>query len=134
MGKIKVEGLDELRKKLAELPTTIEKKILREELRGATKEIASEVKPLVPVGETGFLSRSIKVRSAKRKKGRIAFLAQIGEGAFKGESFYGSFVELGTTDQPAQHFMERGAEKVLPRLANDFPERIAKRIEDEGAK
>lgn len=126
-----VAGGDKLVKALKGLESKIANKILRTEIRAATKEVAAEIKELAPVGETGMLRRAVRVRSAKRKKGRIGFQAQIGEGSFRGDTFYGSFVDLGTNKQPAQHFMEDGFKKKADQLKSELPERIWKAIQSE---
>lgn len=128
-----VKGVKELKRALDKLEQKIRTKILRTELRGAAKELAADVKENAPVGETGKLRRAVRVKSAKRKKGRIAFNAQIGEGSFKGETFYGSMVELGTAKQPAQHFMEQTFEAKASQIAAQVPQRIMDAIK-KGAK
>ncbi len=55
------------------------------------------------------MQRAIKVRAGKRKKGRVAFEVSIDQKNFP-EAYYGSFVDLGTSGQQGQHFMEKGFE------------------------
>ena len=119
-----IKGTDKLLKALKTIPGTVVNKILRTELRAGTKEIAADIKELAPVGETGVLRRAIRVRASKKKRGRIGFEAQIGEGSFKGDSYYGAFVDLGTSGQKPQHFMERGFEKKADELKTSIPTKI----------
>lgn len=133
MAKSYVQGDKALGKALKRLGPAANK-ILRKVLRAGTKEVANEIKSIAPVGETGQLKRAIKVRAAKRKKGRIAFMAQIGEGSFKGETFYGSFVDLGTAKQDPQDFMEKPFDQHAGRVGDEILEETWKAIEAEWKK
>ena len=89
----KVEGLDELKKRLDRLPDNLERNVLRGAIRAACKPIVNEAKARVPVlgavfdvssGRfvssrrvalldsrriAGALKRSIRARSVQRKNG-----------------------------------------------------------------
>ena len=127
-SKTSVTGQDKLFKALKKLETKISNQILRTELRAGAKEMAVEIKATAPTGETKMLKRSIRVRSAKRRKGRIGFVATTDAKNFP-EQFYSSFVELGTKKQPAQHFEKDAFDKLAPELAHELPQRIWKQIE-----
>lgn len=53
----------------------------------------------------GQLRDSLKVRAMKSKKGRIGVVVQTREGDYKGDTFYGAFVEYGTSKMAAQPYM-----------------------------
>lgn len=131
MAKSSVQGDKALLKALKKLGPAANK-ILRKELRAATKEIAAAVKAVAPVGETKQLRRAIKVRSLKRKKGRIGLRISIDKG--QDQKFYAPFVELGDSTQKGQDFMEKPFEQLAPPLAEDLPRRIWARIEAEAKK
>jgi len=125
-----VRGSKELIKALQELEPKVSKKILRTELKKGAKEIAEVAKELAPTGPTGVLERSIKVKSARGKRGQIGFNAEIAKG--KGEEndgWYGAFVDLGTEHQKAQHFMERAFDAKAEQLADEIVDRIWAGIE-----
>jgi HK97 gp10 family phage protein len=62
-----IRGLPELRRKLAELPDKVEKKVLRSAWRKTAKTLQVAVKAKTPV-DSGELKKRITVRAAKRKK------------------------------------------------------------------
>lgn len=107
---IKVKGLDKLMKKLARLPKKVANKVTRQAIRAGLKPIAAAAKSNAP-SRSGKLKRAVKVKAGKRKKNRISLNAQIGEGSFKGETFYGGFVNFGTSRQEANDFMGRAFEE-----------------------
>jgi HK97 gp10 family phage protein len=129
-----VQGTKDLIKKLKQLEPRIANKVLKVELRAAIKEISTAIKANTPVGETKQLKRAIKTRAAKSRKWRIAFNSQIGAGNFKGSTFYGAMVELGTEYQEAQHFMQETFDAKSNEMKADLPRRIAEGIEREAAK
>lgn len=126
--KEQVQGIPQLVKALQELEKKLSNQILRTELRAAAKEVAADIKENAPVGETGDLRRAVKVRSAKRKKGRIGFSASFAKSK-AADAWYGPFVDLGTAHQPAQNFIEKSFDSKAEQLKNELPQRIAKRIE-----
>ena len=94
-GAVSLRGFAEFEKKLRALPGKVARKVVRQALREGAKIIQAEAKARVPV-DSGKLKKSIKVRAAKsRKKGTAAVVVQTGQGDFKGETFYGAFLEYG---------------------------------------
>jgi HK97 gp10 family phage protein len=91
---IKIQGGSKLKSVLDELPKKIQNKILRTAMRNAAKVIAEETKAQAPV-LSGVTRAAVKVRAAKRRKGSIGFTVQVGQGSYKGKTFYASFVEFG---------------------------------------
>lgn len=138
----KIEGLEELEKKLVELGKQ-SKKLMRKALRKAAKPTLSEAKALVPV-KTGAVQRSLKIRSGKSGKGRVSIIIGTAKKWFTGTFFYGAFQEfthyigsrkLGNKRHVYQgkHFLERAwdstkgealsiAETELKRLVEDAAE------------
>lgn len=89
-----VTGIKGLDKALKALPAKIEKKVLRQAMRKGVKPIQAAAKANVPV-RSGTLKKAIKVRAMKRKKDRLGVLVIVGQGDFKGETFYGAMIEYG---------------------------------------
>ncbi len=117
MAEVHIKGLDELKKKLAELPLKIEQNIVRGALRAGAKVIAEEAKRLCPVGteDGGALRDSIRVSAQRTEKGKVkvAVKAGGGKGAGKGKAkdqvYYAHMVEFGT----AAHFIKPKTSKSL---------------------
>lgn len=83
--------------KFKSLAIGLQKKILREALRPAAKEILDEAVRRAPK-RSGALAKSLKVKAAKRSrktKDRVSFNVITAQGWFKGETFYAGFQELG---------------------------------------
>mgnify|MGYP001009153993 CR=1 FL=1 len=94
MDKIVCTGAKEIELALAELEKRIANKIIRRVMRESMKPIAVAARENAPV-ETGVLRSAIKVRAMKRSRGRIGIMVMIGEGDFKGDTYYGGFQEYG---------------------------------------
>lgn len=93
-----ISDIAELDRKLAELPKKLRNKGATKATRAAAKIVLVDAKQLVP-HDTGALEASIKVRARKRSrrnKGTVGHSVTTSEGLFKGDEFYGGFVELGT--------------------------------------
>jgi len=103
---LKLKGARELDRKLARLEKRTAKKVMRKALRAGGKVILAEAKRRAPK-RTGALAASLKVRAAKRSRRRrgVAVIVATAEGWFKGDEFYGAFVELGTEDMEAQPYV-----------------------------
>jgi HK97 gp10 family phage protein len=89
---VKIKGLAELEKALAELPDKIERNILRSALRTGAKVIEAEAKTQVPV-RTGRLRDSIRV-SVRLRGGKPVATITAG-GRKKGQAWYAHLVEFG---------------------------------------
>ena len=137
---IKIDGLAELGKQLESLPAKVAKKILRPAIRKASKPLAAECKATAPVGPTGNLKRSFKVRAMKmkgrrRKNGVGVVITSPGSG----RAPHAHLVEKGTALRrtkkgrvtgvmPANPFMQRAAEKTFPAVVQIFKNELATRL------
>lgn len=101
---IKLEGAKELEKKLKSLEPKIAKKLVRQSLRKAAKPILAVARTKCPV-DTGTLKKSIKIRAMRRKKNSFGVLVGTALKWFTGDTFYGAFVEFGTSKMSARPFM-----------------------------
>jgi len=99
-----ITGAKELERKLLGMEPKLGRKVVRQALRKAAKPILARAKALVPV-VSGALKKSLKIRALKRKKHRYGVMVATSEGWFKGDEFYGAFVEFGTSKMPPHPFM-----------------------------
>lgn len=88
---ITVQGLSDLQKMLDELPAKIEANIMRGALRQGANVYRDRARANAPVGKTGRLKKSIKVKTTLRKGKAISQIVAGG-----GDAFYAKFVEFGT--------------------------------------
>lgn len=144
--RVTVQGDKKLLAKLNRLGRTEANKVIRTALRAGSKTIADETKRLAPVGQDrgshkkGTLKRAIKVRAMKRKRGRIGTMVQIGQGFFKGATFYGGFVALGHKigsrklggsrgQVPANEFMKTAVKNKEKQVLSQFGRDVGAGIE-----
>lgn len=102
----KITGIKEIDKALSELEPKLAKKIIRKTLRDSAKIVREEVKQTAPF-ETGELKAAVKVKAGRRRRNSISVQVQIGEGDFKGQTYYASFLEYGTKDIEPLGFMRK---------------------------
>lgn len=92
--KVKIEGINEAIKNLKILGDKMQRKAVASSLRDGTKLLKSAVQADAPV-KSGATKAAVKVRAGKRKKGKVSMMVSIGEGWFKGATFYAAFDALG---------------------------------------
>jgi HK97 gp10 family phage protein len=88
---ISISGLAELQKMLDELPAKIEANIMRGALRQGANIYRDRARANAPVGKSGKLKKSIKVKTTLRKGKAISQIVAGG-----GDAWYAKFVEFGT--------------------------------------
>lgn len=104
-GGMIVTGIDEIDRRLKDLEPKLQRKVIRQAMREGMKLVRDEAKRNAPV-RTGMLRRAIKVRGAtKPRRGVVQVEVRVGEGDFKGKTFYAAFVEYGSKDAPGRHYM-----------------------------
>lgn len=98
-AQFKLEGVEELIKKLRTLRGAQMRKVYRQAMRAAARPILATAKNIVPIG-SGRLQRSLKIRALKRSKKLIGVQVTPGTrvqlgipGSAKG--FYPTHIELG---------------------------------------
>jgi HK97 gp10 family phage protein len=91
---IQIEGAKQLEARLKALPAKVSGKIGRQALRAGAKDIQSPAVQHAP-RKSGLLASTIKVRAARRSRGKIGAVVQTGQGFFRGKTFYGAFEEFG---------------------------------------
>jgi hypothetical protein len=67
-----VEGVEDILRRMSQVPPTIQKKYLAAAVRAAGKEEVKEIRQLTPRGPTGNLKRSVGLVVEKRRKARTA--------------------------------------------------------------
>ena len=106
---MEIVGLEELERAFLMLPAAVAKKAIRQNLRAGAKIVLAQAKENAPV-DSGDLKRSLKVRAGKRSRNTISIRVATGKDWFKGDTFYGAFVEFGTKRMEAQHYVQRAYE------------------------
>jgi HK97 gp10 family phage protein len=110
MAAFTIRGVSEVDRALRELGPTIGRKVIRQAVRAGLRPMLATAKQMAP-RQTGQVRRAIKLRAAaRRRRGVIRLVIQIGSGDFKGKTFYGAFREYGTKRMEGAHFMERAFE------------------------
>lgn len=136
----KLEGAEKLEKLFAGLPKKLRGQILRPILREAAKTVQAEAKQRAP-SATGAVRDAIKVRASKKlKKGQVGVDVSIGEGNYRGKTFYGAFLEFGAPKHelfgkklsplPPQPFMRPAFDAVKDAVARTAMDAIAQAIVD----
>ncbi len=146
---VQVKGLDELKRKLADVPKALRKRVLRTALAAGAREVRDVAKRNAPVlnlgtsmkapyRKAGTVRDAIRVRTSKadRRAGDVGVFvnvrpAKAGQRGAKNpnDPFYWRFLEFGTKKMPARPFLQR-ATSALPKALTIFQERIAKWIQE----
>lgn len=129
---VKIEGFDELARKLRELAPAMRKRVLRNALSAGARLVRDQAKRNAPVlslsGDLkapyrmpGTVRDAIRVRSSKvaRKAGDVGVYVNVkpAKGAARGaksrtDPFYWSFLEFGTKNMSARSFLRPAAAKL----------------------
>lgn len=146
---VRIEGLENLKRKLAEVPKAMRKRVLRNALAAGAREVRDVAKrnaPVLTLGTSlkapyrkpGTVKQAIRVRTSKadRRAGDVGVFvnvrpAKAGQRGAKNpnDPFYWRFLEFGTKKMPARPFLQR-ATSALPKALTIFQERIAKWINE----
>lgn len=105
--------LDSMEWKLRQFPRKLARKLSASAAREAAKAVMKRAAQLVP-HDFGMLEASITVKALKRSRRNknIAGARVVtgeGTGFFKGDTYYGGFIEYGTKRQPQQSFLRHAA-------------------------
>jgi HK97 gp10 family phage protein len=107
-----VTGDKELDALLKGLPLKAQKKLSRKATRKAAKDIVlPEARNRVGV-DSGELEDSLKVKAIKRSRSRFGHEVTTGDGFWKGDQFYGAFLEFGTKER--QHKSGKQVGQIQP--------------------
>lgn len=89
----RLQGIEDLDEALSQFSDAFGDKLMREGLKAGGEVIAEEARKTCPA-QTGTLRDSIQVR-AGRSRGVVNAQVVCGRGWYKGQTFYGAFVEFG---------------------------------------
>ena len=93
-GSMTIKGGAELQRKLRQLEPKLSKQIFRKALRSGARIIRDEARRLVPV-DSGLTKEAINVKAGKGGRKKISVNIAVGEGDYKGDTFYAAFLEYG---------------------------------------
>lgn len=137
----KIDGLDELKKKLDQLSRVVSNKAMRSAITAASYPVLAAAKATVPVGSVvhktykgrivspGFLRRSLNRRSYIHRDGSGASIL-IG---VRKEAFYGlHFVELGTSKVPRRPWLVPALTQNSAVVVDAFRAKLKERLEKLG--
>lgn len=104
-----VEGVEEILKGFAILPSSIQKKYLGAAVREAAKDEIPEIKSLTPRGPTGNLRRSVGIKVEKKKRNATA-VGILGYRSKRGgnnseKGFHAWWVENGTKYRQPKNYV-----------------------------
>lgn len=130
-----LKGFDEFDKKLRELPTKVENRVLQKSVSSAMRSIRSDMVQAAPkhIDERspaskayGTIKQNIKVKRLRRvRKG------QKGARIDTGKAFWAVFYELGTRHQRARPFFAPTFRRLTDRILRVLGEELGKGIENE---
>lgn len=146
---VRIEGLDEFKRKLAEVPKAMRKRVLRNALAAGAREVRDVAKrnaPVMTLGTSlkapyrkpGTVKQAIRVRTSKadRRAGDVGVFvnvkpAKAGQRGAKSpnDPFYWRWLEFGTRKMAARPFLQT-ATSALPKALAIFEARIAKWINE----
>lgn len=127
-----VIGVPELDKALVQLEKRVQNQLIRRATREVARHLWRVVIARVPV-DTGLLARSLRVRTlgrvrGGRYKGMRGHQVQTSKGFYKGEDYYGSFIEFGTAKMVARPFLRPSADAVRPDANRRFITAVGRAI------
>jgi len=129
---IKIEGAKELEKKLLSFEPKLGRKIIRQALRAGAKVIHTAAKANVPV-DTGALKQSLKVKAMRKRRHSYGVMVATSDGWFKGDEFYGAFLEFGTSKMPAKPFVRPAFDAEKDNAEKIIKNQLQQGIEQVGA-
>jgi HK97 gp10 family phage protein len=129
MVTMKIEGGKELEIALRSLPPTVMRKVDRQGLREGGKIVLEKAQRDCPV-VSGALRDSLKLKAGKRRKNYISVVIGTAIGWFKGKTYYGGFVEFGTSKMGARPFVrpafDTQKEYILDRIISSLNSALIK--------
>lgn len=153
---VKIDGLEQLKKALNQLPIDIQQRALRSAVSASAKVVVDAAIQKAPAGETGNLKKAIyRYRSRSEsgtgretyligvRKGKKAYadtarnrrLNRVGKKyTVQGEAYYWRFLEFGTAKMQAKPFMRPAFEGSRGKILEVMKERLGKAIQTQANK
>lgn len=108
----KIQGIEAVLNALGEVDKKLGKKILRKGLRAGAKVVENFVKANAPIGDSGLVLASIKVKAQKKSRKSFGLVVTTGDShPYKGKAYYAAFIEYGTSKMPARPFLRESYEQ-----------------------
>jgi HK97 gp10 family phage protein len=127
---VQVRGLEELKRELNKLSVAIGDRLINNAARAGARVVARQAKANAPVGETGALKKSLRVRRRSaddRRRGEVV--------AYAGTPlFYAKFQEFGTVKQPARPFLRPAVDESTVAIYDAIQRNLSVGIDREVAK
>jgi len=127
----KVDGMEELLKKLRILPEKVQKNVISGAVRAGAKPMSAEAKLLVPK-DTGTLKKSIGIVKRRSKDKNILHFSVTPR--IKKGGWIAHFLEFGTIKMSAKPFMRPAFEKKGEEAIDATRDYMRKRLDKEIAK
>lgn len=131
---IKVDGLQDLERKLLSYGDRLAKNGLRASVAAGARVVLKEARANVPV-DTGTLKRSLYMKQIREESTNTVQTYFVGARFGKAEqkknrdAFYFPFVEFGTEKMPAQPFMRPAFESTKEAAIEAIKNKLAERVE-----
>lgn len=120
-----IKGLDKLAKNADKLSKSFGRTTLRTALRNAAKPVRQKARAIVP-RDSGNLRRAIAVNAKVDRDGE----GYADVGYRRDKAFYGGFVELGTSQQPARPYLRPALDESGGEIEGAFVAALNKTIEN----
>ncbi|MFJ5625445.1 HK97-gp10 family putative phage morphogenesis protein [Peribacillus loiseleuriae] len=127
--RLKVEGVEDIVRALKRADEAIQKE-LHDLISEAAEIVFREADARVPI-DTGKARYSLRIEIGEGKKGFYANVT-IGNGTGKGDPFYITFYEFGTSRQPPHPFMRPSLDKSKSKIRAHLIEGLRRVIERQG--
>jgi len=134
-GDVKVQGVEDFKAKLMEIPRALRRRVLRNALSAGARIVRDEAKRTAPIlaaanisapyRKPGTVRDAIRVRTSKRdtRSGDVGVFVNVkpAKGANRGgknqnDPFYWRFLEFGTRRMSARPFLQKGGDKLQQAL------------------
>jgi len=131
---VKIEGLDELKKALDQLPKELHKGPLRSAVSAGAKVVQERARTLAPE-DTGTLKRAIYRTRSREGSSAVQEMAIVGirygrRFRKRGlDAWYWRFLEFGTSKMQAQPFLRPAFDSTIQQQIEAIKVRLAKAIE-----
>lgn len=125
--RLKVDGVDKILKALEKADEDL-KNELHNIVSEAIEIVFREADARVPIGKTGNMRSSLKIKTGFNKDG--VFFANVVVGG--DDAFYVSFYELGTSRQPPRPFMRPSLDKSKSQIRSYMIQRIKEVLSRQG--
>lgn len=129
--RLHVDGLKEAERALRDLGPKVARRVLRKAVQAGANRWLYSAQLKVPVDSGLLLSTLVAKTGTSKKKGRVSARVGMKAGDFKGESFYGSFLEYGTHKMEARPYLRPAFDEQRENATNIVRAKLREGIEAE---